>query len=478
MYQKPVLRRLLKHLLRHWLVCVGATIALLPTHSHAESLKYSTIDLPAAIEIAINHNLTYQLQQVNQDIAMTDYQIARSAYEPQLYTNYSQSKSQYEETVNTDLKIKQTQAGIRGILPWGTRYQLFSQNNTVTGFQVNPTLGVNTDTFEINQPLLKGLGIGSSSTIRQAKIGTEIEKQKSIFERDVLIRNVTFAYIDAFIASENLKITQQSAKLAEKLLNEEKQRFELGKAASSAVFRPEAAVAQRISAIHQAQKSFDSAMNTLHSVVFSGEVSQGINFDLKDLALIAPSHQHDQKSTLSHREDYQAALLQVESQKVAYQSAKRNRLPQLDLVIRHNAYDNGDIIANGNLVRSDNYIGAQFSIPILNGTGRSQVNRSKLSLKAQKAQLHAIEQQIYREIKTSEFAMSSDKQQMKYAKKAVALVQKALEAEEEKMAVGRSSSFYILDLQTQLAFTKQQALVATGNYYKAITEYSRVLGIL
>ena len=117
-------------------------------------------------------------------------------------------------------------------------------------------------------------------------------------------------------------------------------------------------------------------------------------------------------------------------------------------------------------------------MPILNKAAKSRVAQSRLQVRQADLQLKQLERQVLLDLDFAAYTVNSNWRRLEAAEKTVELAQKTLAAEEEKMNVGRSTSFYVLDLQSRLAFAKSQKVNAVASYVKSVVEYHRQRGDL
>ena len=87
------------------------------------------------------------------------------------------------------------------------------------------------------------------------------------------------------------------------------------------------------------------------------------------------------------------------------------------------------------------------------------------------------EQQLFLEIKNSVRAMQTDYKRVQAYKVARELAEKTLEAEEEKLKVGITTPFFVLQYQTDLSTAQTNELGSIIDYNLSLARLNRAMGI-
>jgi len=87
------------------------------------------------------------------------------------------------------------------------------------------------------------------------------------------------------------------------------------------------------------------------------------------------------------------------------------------------------------------------------------------------------EQQIFLEIKTAVRAVQTNYKRVQAYKVARELSKKKLEAEEEKLKVGLTTNYFVLQYQTDLATSQSQELKAMIDYNLSLAQLSQTIGM-
>lgn len=139
-------------------------------HAQQESRPLSLED---CFEIALQDNLTVQIERVNPELSLYDLRVSEGAYDPNFFFSYRQFHRQepgrFDPTIGnipgSSSDTDNFSTGISGILPTGTRYSFQTSvsetevNNA--GFTFNQFSG-NAAFSQLRQPLLKDFWIDGS----------------------------------------------------------------------------------------------------------------------------------------------------------------------------------------------------------------------------------------------------------------------------------------------------------------------------
>lgn len=460
--------------------------------SVVSSTKILNLELRQAIDLALANNYQLQFSSLEPELAEQALKLAQSVHEAEFFVGYSQSQGRTQAglmDLHEDSEQAAVSAGFRGTSSMGTRWTL---GVDVNSFDVAQSDTQDTSGYfgrvEVVQPLLKGAGFASANAeVRLAKNGREIGKLQLEQALTSVVLEVVGAYLDVYAAEQGLAIAKQNSELAKHTLNEERERHTLGRIASADLFRPDATYALRQDAVIRAEQNLRVRENNLKTLI-SNDQQNLLNYRINVGRL--PHFENklfnasdDFNRALQARPDYHIAKLKQGNSLTRFTRDKRDRLPQLDLVLRYQQSGLSDDLSLGSAYdnyRDDgevgHYVGISFSMPITNKRGRAQARSSQIRSNQSRIELKRFEQKILLDLDTAAFRVNNEKLRAEAAKRSVDLANKTLKAEEEKMAVGRSTSFYVLDLQSRLAAAQSQQLGAEVSYLKSVAEYFRQNG--
>ena len=456
-----------------------------------------TLNINQTILLALGKNYGVKLNRLSNQLSKWDIEIEEGAFEPSISASYllrnlhSIDIDIDSQQITARNQIKTAEIGLNGYTPWGTSYSIsFDSNSTkVNSTEVSQTSSFSS-TIQVTQPLLQGAGKRAVyAGVRLAKNRDEISSL--IFRQQILsfVSQVINAYTDCYAAKLALDVGRENHLLAQKTLDNQNKRVALGNSAQFDTLRPAASVISREEAILNAEKRLRRAENRLKMLIADdAEELFALKLQLKALPqteFLLPNVYADFKQALLLRPDYKLSKLNINGYEIELARDRQRLLPKLDLVMRHQQFGqvNGLAVSDAyssyrHLGAKDNYIGLEFSMPLSRKILKGRVAKTALALERQKLDATQIKQHILFELDTSAFDMQHDWQRIDVTNQSAELAQQALTAEQKKMAVGRSTNFYILDLQNRLANAKNQQVNAYASYYQALTEYQRQKGTL
>jgi len=160
----------------------------------------------------------------------------------------------------------------------------------------------------------------------------------------------------------------------------------------------------------------------------------------------------------------------------------RNQLfPQLDLVGSYGYNGAGrefsDALGQYSTANRPFYsYGVEFSIPLGNAKARNNLKAGKATEKQLLLQLKQFEQTVMVEIDNAVKAAQSAWESAEATKQARTYAEAALDAEQKKYAVGKSTTFTVLQLQNSLTSARSQEIRALANYNQALAKLAAAEG--
>ena len=184
---------------------------------------------------------------------------------------------------------------------------------------------------------------------------------------------------------------------------------------------------------------------------------------------------------MTERPDLLQARLDVEKQGIQLKFDRNQLFPELDLTGTYgfngtgrefsdafNQYHEGD--------RPFYSYGAQLSVPLSNVKARNAVKSDKATLQQLLLTLKQFEQNVMVQIDNAVKQAQSDFQSVEATREARIYAEAALDAEQKKYAVGKSTTFTVLQLQNTLTADRGQEIRALANYYKDLANLAQAEG--
>lgn len=455
--------------------------------SRAAEPTVRVLSLEDCIKIALEHNLDIQIEQLNPDIAAFDLRANYGSFEPALTLSGSHSKV---EAINGDKSETDSfGSAIGGLLPWGMDYSLGLRMNdnfgttldaVGTNFTRNPFEGAsaNAGFFQVRQPLLRDFLI--DRTRLNIYVAKNRLKTSEMFLRQQIMTTITQverAYYNFIFSEENVKVQEKALQLAEQLVADQRRRVELGALAPLDEKQAESQAAARRADLLAARVSRDFAHRELKGLL-SDAYNEWMNATIQPTeTLTAIPQQFDlskswRKGEVS-RPDLIMARIELENQDRNVRLARNQRLPSLDIVGDAGYAGAGREFSSAfTQVRRTDYpyytYGLEMSIPIGNTVARNNHRIAKTTREQQALRYKQAEQNALISIENAVATGRTSLERTEATRQAALYADEALKAEQMKLEKGKSTSFFVLELQAALTAARSAEIRALADYNIAL----------
>jgi len=478
-----------------WSLEVGAT----PSAERRE-----TISLADAALQALKHNLDISISRHTKESRLADITVEQAKFDPTLSVN-----GQFNRTVNPlnrpvfggtggaltgittfDQRTQSVTLDATTNLPTGGNVDLnYSptrtnvNRNVASGFLFNPayTGGL---ALTLTQPLLRNAGIDITKTfIRVAQNNAIVEEH--VFRDRVLtvLATVEQTYWEVVFANENLKVAEAALKAAQELLASNRAKAKAGIMSIVDVLQAEAAVASRVEQVLVADKTIRDQEDQLRRLLNPAE--EDLRQDLRLTPLDQPvvtlepiSLEEAIDIAIEQRPEIVQAKKNMETSDLNTKFAKNQILPTLSFQgtmgmagLGQNYTDSVNQNFSGDYY---NYgAGLVLSYPLGNRSAWSTYNKRQLEEKNAEASLMSVRQQIIVGVREAVRRVQTDFKRIETTRSARIMAEKQLQAEQERLKVGLSTTRFVLDFQRDLATAQGNELRATVDYNKSLSNLSR-----
>lgn len=486
--------------------------------SKSSDMKQLELSLEDCLLKALRNNLNLKAEMLTPQIADKNVTLASEKFVPSINFNYNNQNTKtasYSFLEASDLVVtKQDDYTVQlsENIPTGGSFSasLYSYvNDSNRSFQtINPRFG---STFRLNfsQPLLRDFGLKyGRRDIIIAGYSQEISEENFQKILEDTIYNVELAYWNLVYARENLKVRQQSIKLAQELLEKNKMEIEAGTLPPIELLTAESEVSTRQADILEAEALVKNYEDQLKVVINLGAEMEGV----KQVQIIPTDSPSVEKREISYEEaiaialekrpDLEVIRTELKSREFSFGYAKNQLLPNLQftlgywspgisgdqLVYQDNNPLTGVVIDKIPGKKSDalkdafNFkyknwsIGLVLNFPLSNVTTRANYAQAKLSLEQSRLKLKNQQLQLDLEIGNAVRAVETNYQRALAYRTARELAEQKLSAEEEKFKVGLSTNYLVLQYQRDLANAQTMELKALIDYNVSLASLDRVMG--
>lgn len=454
------------------------------------------MSLADCIQQALSHNLDVQIERYNPQISLYNLNAAYGGYDPTLNLSgqhlYNESGVDSQNGLSLPGSVSDENtfsSSLNGLTPWAMSYTLSANVSETYGTSYSVETNILVSPFDnsggsigasLTQPLLKNFWIDSTRlTIRVAKNRLQYSEQGLRGQIITSVTAVEDAYDELIYAQENVKVEQEALGLAQTLLNDDNQRVQIKVVAErgGTIEQDEAQVASSQANLIAAQNTLSVDENTLKSLL-TDNYSQWHDTDIQPTATLAAplqsfNLQDSWNKGLNGRPDLKQAQANVEQQGIELKFYRNQLFPQLDLIgtVGYNGAArefSGTFNQFGEGDRPFYSYGAQLSIPLSNTGPRNQYKTAKATREQLVLQLKQLEQNIMVEIDNAVKLAQSRYESVEATRSARIYAEAALNAEQEKYKVGKSTTFTVLQLQNNLTAARSNEIRALADYNEAL----------
>jgi outer membrane protein TolC len=470
--------------------------------------------LEDAVGLALEKNLDIQVSRLEPQSA--DFLIAgyRNTYQPSLSSTLG-ARDQYQlptSSLNGGTKVnngtRTFNFGMQQNVPkFGGSYSLTWSNsrletsNTFSNF--NPSFQTNL-VAAYTQPLMRGFKI--DNTRQQLMISTinrDISEESVRATVAQTLANVRNAYWDLVFAQSAVEVARRALELADKLVEDNQARVEVGTLAPLDIVQAQAEAATRRQNLAAAEATASTAELALKRYIVSGTEDplwrQTIRpVDLPSLQPAPTDIEGAIRKALESRTDIQSSRKNLDSSDINIDYLHNQSLPSLDVNASYGAQGLGgtaivrtgplgnqvisQVIPGGygdalNLLTQREYptwnVSLTMSYPIGGNQAEAQHARARIQRTQQLTRLRALEVQVAAEVANAALTVQSNLKRVEAATAARELAQKRLEAEQSRFDVGMTTNFFVVQAQRDLRDAANVELRALADYRKSLVNFER-----
>ncbi len=471
------------------------------------------LKLEEAVAMALEKNLDIAVERLNPTAVDFSIKALEANFNPTatstvgLNTTYQLPTSQLIGGARVKNEQITWNFGVNQSLPWlGTTYSVAFNNrrndNNNAFITFNPQYNTSL-TAQIVQPLLRGR---ATDNVRTQLLITRINRDLSELQLRTTVVNtlasVRNAYWDLVFAIEVVDTARRSLQLAEKLVEDNKIRVEVGTLAPIDVIQAEAEAAARRQTLAQLEAQARTAELTLKQLIVSGTSdpmwSSRLNpVDRPTMAEQPATLEEALRNALSARTDLTERRRNLEITDANLALLKNQRMPSANLVANYGGQGIGGtrIIRDGtggpvvgtipggytdalDVMWQREYptwtAQVVVAYPIGPNPQAAQYERAKIGQEQSLTQIRSLELQIASEVTNARLLVDANRERVDSARVARELSQRRLEAEQSKFDVGLSTNFLVVQAQRDLLTAENTLLRAVLDYQQSLVDFERV----
>lgn len=465
------------------------------------------LSLKNYLDLVFANNYDISVQKLTVQVNRNAITRAYSTFDPQVFARFSSTRQntptsdalQGAATLNQltqPLQLTYTQnLNTGGNYQIGYTNQKLSTNNAFALFNPAYTSNLN---FAVTQPLFRGRGSYITKlpiTIAQSRLkGAQFSVEDQILS---LISAAELAYWNAVEARENVRVQEQTLKLADTSLKRSQRELELGAISSLEIFQPQANYANAEIQVTQARYRLAQAEDALRR-----QIGADLDPDIRNLPIVLTESVDPPAGTLSfdkeglvgkamqRRPDLKALAQNLDVDDLNIRSATNALRPDLSLGLNYASFGRG-----GQFFQRQNVFGQQqiisvipggmgdalsqlfgfgfptygfsltWRLPIKDRRASADLSDALINKKLDAMRVKSLEQRVRLEVLTAINQVENSKASVELAKIARDLAQKRVDADLKRYELGTTTIFFVLASQNDLSLA-EAALVRESLQYR------------
>ena len=471
------------------------------------------LTLREALRLSLENNLDIQLARYEPAIADDRVDEATGAYDPLLFGSYTRNHE--EDPVSSAFAIfggttRVTEdrwswdTGMSGVLPLGLEYSSqyefdkIKSDSPITGLR--PEYNARWVT-QVSLPLLKDL-VTNDLSITVARTRAASDRSHEDFQAELtdLLVATEASYWELAASTANTRVAEKSLQTARELLEQTRVQYEVGVVSRVEVVQAEAGVAQRdfelIAAQNRERRAHDNLLNVVlapaelvyeeRRVVPEKAVFRDYDVDIHVATSKALELRPELASSRKNVEDAELQLTLAENQLLPtfdligrYQMDGQSGLdvPPASTTIDRSSGSANDDFFNASGAKSYT-LGAEFSIPFGNHTAKATRSQRAIELRRARTLYRRDEQTVILDVRNSVRNLRSSIEGIQAAERNRVAQSETLDAEQERLRLGDSTPFQVLEHEEDLADAERQLIFSLQVHRNAIAGLERAQGTL
>ncbi len=447
------------------------------------------LSLEQCIARALQKNFDLEIGRYNPQIAKDAIDVAGAGYEPLLSVTGTHGRSVDGATSSTgssSTTSSDLRAGVSQRLYTGTTVSASSQLNRSASnpafTSVNPAYNADL-TLSVRQSLLSGFGTAvNRAFVNRAKIGLARANLDFKVQALDVIQSTENAYYNLAFAREQLIVRNLSMELANRLFNESKARRDAGVATNLDVLQAEVGVANARRNTILAEKDVKDRQDSLLSLISQFELDTDVGpVHFREVEAAVPVFASSYLMAKQNQPDYlssQAAIDQLKLDLVVAKDATKPDLTVGAAVGLNGNRGNGNDALGDALDRQNHswQVDFAYNYPWGKTSDKARYRQSLATLNREQTRLRQIEQSIEISVRSAVRSVETNRESVKIAGLSSDLSQKQYELEKARFESGLSTSYRVLQAQTDLDTARVSELQAKVALHTAIAALHRIEG--
>ena len=445
------------------------------------------LTLDQCIAMALDKNYDLRIQRIVTVSSTNTVETAKAAYDPVLggsgNLGYSRGESYPYGNGATSGQTTSVDGNISQKIITGATLQIGYGIDHIAP-RAGSTYHNSGLTLSVRQPVLKNFGAEvNKAAIERARLG--VQRSNYDLKSSVLgtVRSVESAYYSLAYARANLEVLKSSLDTAQLLLKENTFRRDVAKNATDLdVLQAQVGVANAQRSIVNGQKAVNDAEDTLLSLINPFQFQTAIGpLDVIETGPLDINFDRSYKLARDNSPDLASMNLAIKQSEIDLSVAKRNRLPQLD-VVGSAGYDASRAAfgsAFGNTLDQHNHdwaIGATITYPWGSRAEKATLANAKASLDTNQVNYEKLDQNVLLQVRTAIRAVQTNEEGVRISALASSLSEQQYNQEKARYDQGMSTFRLVQDMKQDLDNARVAELNARVSLRLALADLARLEG--
>jgi outer membrane protein len=474
------------------------TIPAAETNTVSTTPQNNVLELTVtqAILLSLENNKSLFVRRFNPQIRRTFEQEQRGVFDPGINAGISKSDTRTKAPIRDSNKISSLQtgdlsanAGVSQFFPTGTTLSLNGSTDILTGPDLSRPFVSTRVGASLTQPFLQGFGTRVNlASVEQANIDTKASQYELRGFVENLVAQIEESYWDYALAERQIEIVNQSIEIAQRQLDETKERINIGSLARSELTTAEAELALRQVNLINARSALAKAKLNLLWLINP----PGTNLWNREIILQSvPSNPTEQPQDVEMhvaiatqmRPELNQAKLQWQRDELEIVKTKNGLLPRLDafITLGKTGYADsfGQSVKNiGSENKYDAAAGIIFEYSPVNRGAEARNLRAVVTRDQARESINNLAQTVEVDVRDAYLEIIRAREQVTATAASRKLQEEKLRIETEKYRVGKSTALLIAQVERDFLTSRIAEIQAVVGHIKAFVELYRLDGTL